>query len=322
MWFSRVFSAWSSSRSGWHWSAATGRPASGGPSDRGRGPTATGLDVSGPNLRVQNRRLVRQQRKLLIGPLLGLAVHRIRPPRVTLSSWPGWRRRTSPLESPGVIRGSGHPHTAAASLTSANGNLRDPPLLAAAPSTRNLSECAGPAIARGGVLSGLRGVIRLGTGVPPRDQQSTAVEGVMWPDRIQEPWWAAVDSNHLPPRYQHGALPVELAARRGSWQGRKDSNPRPSVLETDALTRLSYAPGPSESLPCLASGSLQQRAWARAWISGGLVSGGPSRLTSLRLAQDGGLRSGRGRRGVVDGAAAHLREAVLGSKIVRLVAQK
>jgi hypothetical protein len=28
------------------------------------------------------------------------------------------------------------------------------------------------------------------------------------------------------------------------WQGRKDSNPRPSVLETDALTRLSYAPVP------------------------------------------------------------------------------
>src|SRR5689334_20194120 len=28
------------------------------------------------------------------------------------------------------------------------------------------------------------------------------------------------------------------------WQGRKDSNPRPSVLETDALTRLSYAPMP------------------------------------------------------------------------------
>src|SRR6266542_2282335 len=27
-----------------------------------------------------------------------------------------------------------------------------------------------------------------------------------------------------------------------NWQGRKDSNPRPSVLETDALTRLSYAP--------------------------------------------------------------------------------
>src|SRR5467141_4077239 len=26
-------------------------------------------------------------------------------------------------------------------------------------------------------------------------------------------WWAAVDSNHLPPRYQHGALPVELAAQ-------------------------------------------------------------------------------------------------------------
>src|SRR5216684_3300617 len=31
---------------------------------------------------------------------------------------------------------------------------------------------------------------------------------VLW-----ELWWAAVDSNHLPPRYQHGALPVELAAQ-------------------------------------------------------------------------------------------------------------
>src|SRR5947208_13128381 len=50
-----------------------------------------------------------------------------------------------------------------------------------------------------------------------------------------------MDSNHLPRRYQHRALPVELAAPR-EWQGRKDSNPRPSVLETDALTRLSYAP--------------------------------------------------------------------------------
>ena len=28
----------------------------------------------------------------------------------------------------------------------------------------------------------------------------------------------------------------------GGWQERQDSNPRPSVLETDALTRLSYAP--------------------------------------------------------------------------------
>ena len=26
------------------------------------------------------------------------------------------------------------------------------------------------------------------------------------------------------------------------WQGREDSNLRPSVLETDALTKLSYAP--------------------------------------------------------------------------------
>src|SRR5205823_12096549 len=51
--------------------------------------------------------------------------------------------------------------------------------------------------------------------------------------------------------YQHGALPVELAARViSTWQGRKDSNPRPSVLETDALTRLSYAPnGRRQILP-------------------------------------------------------------------------
>ena len=33
---------------------------------------------------------------------------------------------------------------------------------------------------------------------------------------MQRQWWAAVDSNHLPPRYQHGALPVELAAQRFS----------------------------------------------------------------------------------------------------------
>jgi hypothetical protein len=31
-------------------------------------------------------------------------------------------------------------------------------------------------------------------------------------------WWAAVDSNHVPPRYQHGALPVELAARDLAWR--------------------------------------------------------------------------------------------------------
>jgi hypothetical protein len=30
---------------------------------------------------------------------------------------------------------------------------------------------------------------------------------------LRNAWWAAVDSNHLPPRYQHGALPVELAAQ-------------------------------------------------------------------------------------------------------------
>ncbi len=33
-------------------------------------------------------------------------------------------------------------------------------------------------------------------------------------------WWAAVDSNHVPPRYQHGALPVELAAQVLGMHGR------------------------------------------------------------------------------------------------------
>ena len=37
--------------------------------------------------------------------------------------------------------------------------------------------------------------------------------GVKWLGRDQNVWWAAVDSNHVPPRYQHGALPVELAAQ-------------------------------------------------------------------------------------------------------------
>src|SRR5438876_621566 len=35
-----------------------------------------------------------------------------------------------------------------------------------------------------------------------------------------ELWWAAVDSNHVPPRYQHGALPVELAAQGLGMHGR------------------------------------------------------------------------------------------------------
>jgi hypothetical protein len=39
-------------------------------------------------------------------------------------------------------------------------------------------------------------------------------------------------------------LPADANRDCEKWQGRKDSNPRPSVLETDALTRLSYAPMP------------------------------------------------------------------------------
>ena len=38
-----------------------------------------------------------------------------------------------------------------------------------------------------------------------------------------------------------GLAEYEIGRKRG-WQGRKDSNLGPSVLETDALTRLSYAP--------------------------------------------------------------------------------
>src|SRR5260370_22715954 len=41
-------------------------------------------------------------------------------------------------------------------------------------------------------------------------------------------WWAAVDSNHLPPRYQHGALPVELAA-----QGFSKGKPRAKSGEAE-----------------------------------------------------------------------------------------
>jgi len=40
-----------------------------------------------------------------------------------------------------------------------------------------------------------------------------------------------------------------VEADREKWQGRKDSNLGPSVLETDALTRLSYAPSPARILP-------------------------------------------------------------------------
>src|SRR5579864_7948676 len=44
---------------------------------------------------------------------------------------------------------------------------------------------------------------------------------------MQEPrWWAAVDSNHLPPRYQHGALPVELAARQNPATARAGGKKR------------------------------------------------------------------------------------------------
>ena len=40
-----------------------------------------------------------------------------------------------------------------------------------------------------------------------------------------------------PEKSKSGAI-----SRVGKWQEREDSNPRPLVLETSALTRLSYAP--------------------------------------------------------------------------------
>ena len=42
--------------------------------------------------------------------------------------------------------------------------------------------------------------------------------------------WAAVDSNHLPPRYQHGALPVELAAHGLGKGSCPDRNGRTGTL--------------------------------------------------------------------------------------------
>jgi hypothetical protein len=39
-----------------------------------------------------------------------------------------------------------------------------------------------------------------------------------------------------------GGNTYKAGGKKSEWQGRKDSNLGPSVLETDALTRLSYAP--------------------------------------------------------------------------------
>ena len=91
-----------------------------------------------------------------------------------------------------------------------------------------------------------------GVEVASRDEIIPTFRIPATPVRVWIGWWAAMDSNHLPRRYQHRALPVELAAP-GEWQGRKDLNPRPSVLETDALTRLSYAPVASDRVYPLAS---------------------------------------------------------------------
>jgi hypothetical protein len=55
--------------------------------------------------------------------------------------------------------------------------------------------------------------------------------------------WAAVDSNHVPPRYQHGALPVELAAQ-GSRPALYDFEPEAVDLEfTGSAVTKASSPG-------------------------------------------------------------------------------
>ena len=49
--------------------------------------------------------------------------------------------------------------------------------------------------------------------------------------------WAAVDSNHVPPRYQHGALPVELAAQVFSLRHGRKIAPLASVCRIRASSR-------------------------------------------------------------------------------------
>src|SRR5579864_791398 len=86
---------------------------------------------------------------------------------------------------------------------------------------------------------------------------------------------------------------TELA--QGRWQGRKDSNLGPSVLETDALTRLSYAPvrlearrarGPAES-----NSSRRPKALFRAPLASCDAGNGPGR--SARPHRGGRARRSR-----------------------------
>src|ERR1700704_5526807 len=56
-------------------------------------------------------------------------------------------------------------------------------------------------------------------------------------------WWAAGDSNHLPPRYQHGALPVELAAQGPSGSSGLDPRNCESTGSLDSTT-----PSPKRAL--------------------------------------------------------------------------
>src|SRR5205807_3317648 len=67
-------------------------------------------------------------------------------------------------------------------------------------------------------------------------------------------WWAAVDSNHLPPRYQHGALPVELAA-----QAKTKSDPDRESSGSPDFTKAAKQAGraPARSRP--AAGGISAR---------------------------------------------------------------
>ena len=69
---------------------------------------------------------------------------------------------------------------------------------------------------------------------------------------LQSRWWAAVDSNHVPPRYQHGALPVELAAR-GLARRLDDFEPRAVSLEfTGSAATRAFSAGSLQARPNLA----------------------------------------------------------------------
>jgi hypothetical protein len=107
-------------------------------------------------------------------------------------------------------------------------------------------------------------------------------------DSNSKSWWAAVDSNHLPPRYQHGALPVELAALR-AMAGAEGFEPSALGFGDRCSDQTELRPfGQTESLP----------ARLRVQRAGGRVGAGTRRHQhpSLRHQGSGDGRSRSNRR--------------------------